>query len=324
MITASPELLAISHRWYNAVVSRKEPELRNFLSKGSELRFVGSAESELWLGPAVREGIGKHFNEVPDVLKKEELLGEAFETGTTGWSFFAHRFWFETLPEPFVFRTTLIFVLEDGNWKIVHRHASLPTPNETSIGHKHAAIQDLLEAAQDGFKLGQTEGLASIMFTDIVNSSPIASAVGDREWSAIIATHFDDLRDVIEAQGGQFVKSLGDGTMSSFASARSALTAAKIIQDRLLKQIEEPKLSLRIGIHTGDVVHSGEDFFGTVVNKAARVTAIAGAGEICLSDVTQAVVGSGPDFAFSAPTTVSLKGLEGDHSVVFLKSAPGN
>lgn len=319
MITTSPELLAISRRWYTAVVTRSETELRNFLSEGSELRFVGSAEGELWLGPAVREGIGKHFNEVPGVLKKEELIGEAFETGTTGWSFFAHRFWFEEISEPFEFRTTLIFTLEDGSWKIIHRHASLPTPNETSIGHKHAAIQNLLKAAQDGFKLGQTEGLASIMFTDIVNSSPIASAIGDREWSGIVATHFDDLRVAIEAQGGQFVKSLGDGTMSSFASARSALTAAKIIQERLTIQVKEPKLSLRIGIHTGDVVHSGEDFFGTVVNKAARITAVAGAGEIYLSDITQAVVGSGPDFAFSAPTTVTLKGLEGDHRVVFLK-----
>jgi adenylate cyclase len=319
MITKSPELLAISRRWYTAVVTRSETELRNFLSEGSELRFVGSAEGELWLGPAVREGIGKHFNEVPGVLKKEELLGEAFETGTTGWSFFAHHFWFEEISEPFEFRTTLIFTLENGSWKIIHRHASLPTPNETSIGHKHAAIQNLLKAAQDGFKLGQTEGLASIMFTDIVNSSPIASAIGDREWSGIVATHFDDLRVAIEAQGGQFVKSLGDGTMSSFASARSALTAAKIIQERLTIEVKEPKLSLRIGIHTGDVVHSGEDFFGTVVNKAARITAVAGAGEIYLSDITQAVVGSGPDFAFSAPTTVTLKGLEGDHRVVFLK-----
>lgn len=319
MIIASPELLAISRRWYNAVVTRSETELKNFLSKRSELRFVGSAEGELWLGPAVREGIGKHFNEVPGVLRKEELLGEALETDTTGWSFFAHRFWFEALPEPIEFRTTLIFVLEKGSWKIVHRHASLPTPNETSIGHKHAAIQNLLDAAQDGFELGQTEGLASIMFTDIVNSSPIASAVGDREWSSIVATHFEDLRFVIEAQGGQFVKSLGDGTMSSFASARSALAAAKIIQKRLTKQTKEPKLSLRIGIHTGDVVHSGEDFFGTVVNKAARITAVAGAAEIYLSDITQAVVGSGPDFAFSSPKTVSLKGLDGDHRVVFLK-----
>lgn len=319
MITASPELLAISRRWYNAVVTRSDTELKNFLSKASELRFVGSAEGELWLGPAVREGIGKHFNEVPGVLKKEEQLAEAFETETSGWSFFSHRFWFEALPEPIDFRTTLIFVLEDGSWKIVHRHASLPTPNETSMGHKHAAIQNLLEAAQDGFKLGQTEGLASIMFTDIVNSSPIATAVGDREWSGIVAAHFDDLRSEIEAQGGQFVKSLGDGTMSSFASARSALTAAKIIQKRLAKQFDEPKLSLRIGIHTGDVVHSGEDFFGTVVNKAARITAVAGAGEIYLSDITQAVIGSGPDFAFSAPTTVSLKGFDGDHRVVFLK-----
>lgn len=319
MLSESPELLAISRRWYNAVITRREAELQNFLSEGSRLRFVGSADGELWLGPAVREGIGRHFNEIPGVLKKEELLAEAFENAEVGWSFFAHRFWFQSVPDPVDFRTTLVFTLEDGSWKIVHRHASLPLPNETTFGHEHSAIQDLLDAAHDGFSLGQTEGLASIMFTDIVNSSPIAEALGDRVWSGIVAHHFNDLREIIEVNGGQFVKSLGDGTMSSFSSARSALTAATEIQVKLLEQDAEPKISLRIGIHTGDVVRSSDDFFGTVVNKAARIAASADACEICVSDTTHAVVGAGYGFVFLAPKTVLLKGLEGVHKVRSLR-----
>lgn len=318
MIKESPELLSISRRWYKALLTRNEAELKNYLSEASELRFVGSADGELWAGRAVREAIGRHFNEVPDVLDKQELLAEAFEADDLGWSFFSNRFWFRDLPEPVEFRTTLVFTLENGLWKIIHRHASLPSPNETTIGHKHSAIQELLDAVHDDFSIRQVEGLASIMFTDIVNSSPIAEAIGDRAWSGIVASHFNDLKNTIEQNGGEFVKSLGDGTMSSFSSARSALATAKEIQTRLLQQHREPRISLRIGIHTGEVVRANNDFFGTVVNKAARVTAAADQGEICLSETTHAVVGADYDFSFSAPQVVNLKGLEGSHQIRFL------
>ncbi|WP_432817416.1 adenylate/guanylate cyclase domain-containing protein [Sulfitobacter sp. JB4-11] len=318
MLQESPELLAISRRWYNAVVTRKEAELQNYLSQASELRFVGSAKGEHWFGAAVREGIGRHFNEVPEVTKKEEALAEAFEFGDVGWSFFTHRFWFEGMSDPVEFRTTLIFALENGSWKIMHRHASVPSSNETTTGHGHSAIQELLDAAHSDFNLGQTEGLASIMFTDIAHSSPIAEAVGDRIWSGFVAEHFDDVRHTIEAHGGQFVKSLGDGTMSSFASARSALEAAVAIQSKMARQTQEPFVSVRIGIHTGDVVRSSDDFFGTVVNKAARITAVAEAGAIYLSDTTHAVVGTATDFAFSKPKSIILKGLAGEHQVRLL------
>lgn len=251
-------------------------------------------------------------------MDKQELLAEAFETDDLGWSFFSNRFWFRDLPEPVEFRTTLVFTLENGLWKIIHRHASLPSPNETTIGHKHSAIQELLDAVHDDFSIRQAEGLASIMFTDIVNSSPIAEAIGDRAWSGIVASHFNDLKNTIEQNGGEFVKSLGDGTMSSFSSARSALATAKEIQTRLLQQHREPRISLRIGIHTGEVVRADDDFFGTVVNKAARVTAAADQGEICVSETTHAVVGANYDFSFSAPQVVNLKGLEGSHQIRFL------
>ncbi|MBL3705843.1 guanylate cyclase [Sulfitobacter sp. BDSS02] len=318
MFRESPELLAISRRWYKALLTRSEAELRNYLSEASELRFVGSADGEVWAGHAVRDAIGRHFQEVPSVLKKQDLLAEAFEAGDLGWFFFTNRFWFQNRSEPVDFRTTLVFTLENGSWKVVHRHASLPSSNEASIGHSHRAIQELLDAVSQEFCIEQTEGLASIMFTDIVNSSPIAEAIGDRAWSRIVAKHFDELKVIIEENDGIFVKSLGDGTMSRFSSARSAMIAAKVIQNRLSKQDREPKIGLRVGIHTGDVIRTNEDFFGSVVNKAARVTAVADRGEICVSDTTRAVIGSDHDFAFSAPETVSLRGLVGDHRICFL------
>ena len=315
MITPSPELLAVSRRWFHAIQTRGQGELKNFISESAIIRFVGTSDGELWQGQAVREAIGAHFDEVPSLLKREELMGEAFEAGELGWSFFNHRFWFESLNEPVEFRTTLIFGLENNVWKITHRHASIPTSNMAVFGNEHTAIQELVEAAQKGFSLGQREGLASIMFTDIVNSSPLAAALGDRSWSRIIADHFHSLQQIIDGRGGQFVKSLGDGTMSSFPSARQALHAAQQIQIELGKQQNEPKLNVRIGLHTGDVVQSDKDFFGTVVNKAARITSVAGPGQICVSDVTRAMVGESDGFMFTSPQCVALKGFEDEQTV---------
>ncbi|MEP2530103.1 adenylate/guanylate cyclase domain-containing protein [Shimia sp.] len=315
MIEPSPELMAVSRRWFQAVtVTRKDSELQNFLSTSAYLRFIGTAENERWFGPAVRQAIGDHFHEVPTIFKTEEILGEAFENGPVGWCCFLHKFWFETRPDdPVTFRTTLVFALEDGSWKIVQRHASTPVANQIIIGNEHSAIQALSDAAQQGFALGQREGLASVMFTDIVDSATLAGAVGDRRWSALVATHFVDLRQIIEAHQGQFVKSLGDGTMSSFSSAKQALSAAIDIQRHMQNQTSEPTLALRIGLHTGDVVQSDDDFFGNVVNKAARVTAAARPDTIRLSGETRAMVGNHPDFRFSDAQATHLKGFDGDH-----------
>ncbi|MEO9572656.1 MAG: adenylate/guanylate cyclase domain-containing protein [Tateyamaria sp.] len=323
MIKPSPELLAVSRRWYKAIVVRKHSELENFLSSTEHLRFVGSAEGESWSGQSVRRAIGAHFDEVPAVIEKEELEAEAFEQGETGWSCFSHMFRFANRPDvTVVFRTTLIFSLENGSWKIVQRHASVPTPNMEITGHEHNAIRNLVDAAQQGFSLTQSEGLASVMFTDLVGSSTLASALGDQVWTPIITAHFAMIRRHVEAYDGQFVKSLGDGTMSSFSSARSALAAARDIQTSLDADTSEPRLGLRIGLHTGDVVQSDDDFFGTVVNTAARITAAAGPGEVCISNVTRMMVGTDESLSFSEAITVHLKGITGEQTLYRLTWKP--
>lgn len=318
MIRPSPELLAVSRRWHDAVPGRDGKQLQsllqNFLSDSDYLRFVGTADGELWSGAPVRKAIGAFFDVIPPGTRGEETFAEAFEADGVGWSCFTHRIWFGHRPDdPVEMRTTLVFVLEDGAWKIVQRHASVPTPNMDLMGTEQTAIADLVAAAQEGFALGQREGFASVMFTDIVNSSRLASAMGDRLWTAEIARHFATLRKIVEEGGGQFVKSLGDGTMSSFGSASQALRAAKEIQLATTKDIDGPDIALRIGLHTGDVVQSDEDFFGSVVNKAARITAVAGPGEVAASDVTRATLGDMAEFAFAGPQTVKLRGFAGDH-----------
>jgi len=316
MIRPSPELLAVSRRWFEAIRTKNIGALRDYLSTADELRFIGTGENEFWNGRAVRDGISGFFKELPAPEVWEELEGEAYENGESGWSSFVHKIQFAGLANADIHRTVLVFVLERGAWKIVNRHASVSVPNIDLVGTEQLAIQQLVDAVrEDGPELTQTEGLASVLFTDIEGSTALAEALGDQRWSVLIDSHFQIVAGIVQKHRGQFVKSLGDGTLSIFPSANEALMAALKIQEAVAAAPEEPRLGLRIGIHTGDVVQSRGDFFGTVVNKAARITTAASASEILVSDVTRAMVGGTTVFRFTDTVSKQFRGLEGQHVI---------
>jgi class 3 adenylate cyclase len=323
MTRPSSEVLAVSRRWIDSIWRRRPSEMRALLSDRAHLRFVGSGEGELWAGAAVRDGIAEFFGEVPEFIKHEETFAEAFENGDTGWTCFTHDLILAHRPDrTFHVRTTLILALEDGQWKIVHRHGSVPFPNLEFVNSEQTAIAKLVAAAREGFSLDQREGFATIMFTDIVNSSRLAATMGDRLWSSEITRHFAALRRTIEGAGGQFVKSLGDGTMSSFHEPAGALGAAQEIMQNVARS-DGPAIALRIGIHAGNLMQTEDDFFGTVVNKAARVAALAAPGEIRVSDTTRAMVGDRSDHRFADAKPVHLDGFEEEHVIHRLLEAAG-
>ncbi|WP_204113501.1 adenylate/guanylate cyclase domain-containing protein [Shimia biformata] len=320
-VRPSPELLAVARRWIDAIPNHRPNDLRNLMTEEGHLQFVGTADDELWTGQQVREGVAAFFDVIPELLKHEETFAEAYEHEGTGWACLNHQLIFANQPgRLFNVRTTLIFVLEDGAWKIVHRHGSVPIPNIEMTGTEQTAIADLVAAARSGLSFDQHEGFASVMFTDIVNSSGMAAVMGDRLWSSEVTRHFAQLRDKIEANGGQFVKSLGDGTMSSFASPADALSAARAIL-RALNTPGGPAIALRIGVHTGDVICSDDDFFGSVVNKAARITDTAEPGQIRVSGATQAMLSDRSEISFAGPMILALKGFENPEPVYVVTEA---
>ncbi len=316
-IRPSPELVAVVRRWNDAVREKDSPALSNMLSTSEHVRYQGSAEGEFWSGALFRQGFPDHVAEIPGFEWDEHSL-EAFECGSVGWANCVATLRFPNATTAMVHRFTFVLHLEDGLWKIVHAHVSNPTPNLEKMGVEHKALDALVAAAREGFHQDQREGMASVMFTDIVNSSAIAEKLGDRIWADTVHKHLELARDAIEAQGGTLVKSLGDGTMSSFASAPAALMAATELQRRNAAESGEPPLRLRVGIHTGDVIQTDEDFFGTVVNKAARIAASAAPGEVCVSDSTKLLVDGQRNLIFGAARSVSLKGLPGDHRIYSL------
>ncbi len=121
--------------------------------------------------------------------------------------------------------------------------------------------------------------LAAIVFTDIVGFS---SMMANDETSAllIVQRQREILQSIIANHGGQWLKEMGDGSLSSFVSASRAVLCAIEIQNQL-KQHNQFKV--RIGIHLGDIIFAESDVFGDGVNIAARIESLAQPGGIAIS-----------------------------------------
>ena len=136
--------------------------------------------------------------------------------------------------------------------------------------------------------------LATILFTDIVDSTRRAAELGDAAWRRLLEQHNELVREQVAETGGRVVKSLGDGVLAVFAGPARAIACAQ----GLVSGVAELGLILRAGVHTGECEVLGDDLGGMAVHIAARVSAMAEAGQILVSKtVVDLVVGSGLQFA---------------------------
>lgn len=121
--------------------------------------------------------------------------------------------------------------------------------------------------------------LATVVFTDIVGSTEMAARLGDAEWRHLLDRHDEAATHLAARHRGRLVKSTGDGVLATFdGPARAARFAAD-----LGRQLEPLGLHLRAGIHTGEVEVRGDDIGGIAVHIAARIAALASAGEVLTS-----------------------------------------
>ena len=149
--------------------------------------------------------------------------------------------------------------------------------------------------------------MATIMFTDIVDSTVRAGASGDSKWVGQLQTHDDMSQDVIAPHGGRLVKTTGDGVLAVFDGPGRGLMAA----DTLSLSLEQVGLPVRAGLHAGEVELRGEDVAGVGVHIAARVMSVASSAEVMVSrTVRDLVVGS--DFRFEDRGSHQLKGIDGE------------
>lgn len=319
-IKRSPEIEAVVGRWLAAHSGKEGRPLTNLLSTSEHLRYLGSAPDEYWAGSLLRRGLARHLAEVPDWTASGTMV-EGFERGGVGWAIWRGDLTFDGRDSVLDVRFSFVLSLEEGVWRIVQVHCSMAQPNLEFSGIEHNAFAELIEAARTSHEGVGGEGAAVIMFTDVANSTEIANAVGDRHWAMAIGRQLDLQSSAISRHDGTLVKTLGDGSMSSFGAAGSAMRAAIAIQNAVAGQGDDPKLKLRVGIHAGDLIRTDDDFYGTVVNKASRITALAQPNEILVSDVARAMVGERDEFAFGEAMVVALRGIEGRHTVSELRCA---
>ena len=151
----------------------------------------------------------------------------------------------------------------------------------------------------------------AMLFTDIVDSTPLAARLGDEAWSALVDEHNVRMLRHVTAHGGQEVKSTGDGFLVAFdapdAAARCALAA--------VGDVAELGLAIRAGVHVGEVTPMGlGDFAGLAVHFAQRLCARAEGGQVLTSAaVREACEGSG--LAFEEGGTAMFKGIPGTWEV---------
>ena len=149
--------------------------------------------------------------------------------------------------------------------------------------------------------------LATVLFTDIVDSTKRAAELGDERWRELLGRHDAQVRRQLDRFGGREVNTTGDGFLARFDGPARAIRCAMAIRD-VLRSLG---LEVRAGVHTGEVELHDDAISGIAVHIAARVAAAAGAGEVLVSRiVVDLVAGSGLSFASRGEHT--LKGVAGE------------
>jgi class 3 adenylate cyclase len=149
--------------------------------------------------------------------------------------------------------------------------------------------------------------LATVLFTDLVNSTARLRELGDVRWQALLAEHQAVVRRHLEHFRGREVKTTGDGFLATFDSPARALKCALAIRTG----VEPLGLEIRAGIHTGECEVVQGDVSGIAVHLAARVMGAAGPGEVLVSSTVRDLL-LGSELRFEDRGRHELKGIEGD------------
>jgi class 3 adenylate cyclase len=168
-----------------------------------------------------------------------------------------------------------------------------------------------------GYRVSETPDrvLATVLLTDVVESTDTAAVLGDRRWREILETHNDIARSEIIRFRGKEVNTTGDGFLATFDGPARAIQCAHEVGRRT----QPLGIEVRAGIHTGEVERIGDDIAGIAVHIASRIMAMANTGEVLTSStVRDLVAGSGLEFEDRG--THQLRGVPGDWQI--LAAAP--
>jgi len=167
------------------------------------------------------------------------------------------------------------------------------------------AIADFVTGHQA--ELAYDRVLATVLFTDIVDSTGTAARMGDRDWHALLDAHDVVVRAQLARFRGGEVNTSGDGFLATFDGPQRAIRCAMAIRDA----VQALGIEVRAGLHTGECEIRGDDIGGIAVHIGARVSALAGPNDVLVSSTLRdLVIGSGLEFDDRG--THELKGVPGE------------
>jgi class 3 adenylate cyclase len=187
------------------------------------------------------------------------------------------------------------------------RFIELPGDDHAPVGDTTRLFDEIEEFLTGSRPVEVTDRvLATVLFTDIVDSTAKATELGDRRWRELLDAHDRLAAHLIDRHRGKLVKSTGDGILATFDGPGRGVRCALALGEAA-RQVGLP---LRAGLHTGEVEVRGNDVGGIAVHVAARVMGQSGANEVMVSRVvTDLVAGAGLKFADRG--SFDLKGIAG-------------
>ena len=148
--------------------------------------------------------------------------------------------------------------------------------------------------------------LGTILITDIVDSTALASSMGPSRWRELLAQHNERAQRVLDRYQGRLIKTTGDGLLALFDGTERAVEAAADIRDA----VGQLDIRIRAGLHTGEVELLPGDVRGLAIHVAARIMGIAGPGEVLVSSTVRELL-DGSDLVFEDRGSHELKGISG-------------
>jgi class 3 adenylate cyclase len=217
-------------------------------------------------------------------------------------------------------RGDLAVPVANGRWLAEHikgaRYVELAGKDHLPwIGDQDSYLDAMEEFLYGTHRRTSDRVLATVLFTDIVGSTNHATHLGDQRWRAMLDEYDAVVRRELERHQGKQIKTTGDGTLATFDGPARAIRSACNINGA----VRSLGLSLRVGLHTGEIELRGDDVAGIAVNIAQRVQAAADPGDVLVSrTVVDLVAGSGIEFDDRGEH--ELKGVPGSWRLFAVKA----
>lgn len=214
---------------------------------------------------------------------------------------------------------TLQVTMEDGTELIIRAGDAYEIPpghDVCVIGDEHWESIEFASAYTFGLapeEIGERV-LATVLFSDIVDSTRMLERLGDHAWASVLREHNERIRAAIDRYRGREMAATGDGFLAIFDGAAKAVRAGALMDPAVV----DLGLRVRVGLHTSEIEIVGGQPRGVGVHAAARVAALAGPGEVLVSGTTRELL-DGSGLALEPRGEHELKGLSGLRPVFALR-----